>query len=118
MTPDQLFHLSGRLIVKFQTPQDLSRQFFADFRMPLEMIDPLCVCGLNLRLSKIMKQHGQAQDFVRLRLFQRMKGVLSHRINMMGIVLPACHADVKLRQHHPGNPAFPRFPKFLRVRGC
>ena len=73
------------IVVKFETPHDLSRGLLADKGMPFEMIASFFICCFNKRFSHIMEEHGQAEYLVALYILQRMERVLRH------IIPAACH---------------------------
>ena len=113
MALHQQDHPPPGLVVKFQRPEHLVRQFGADGRVAVEVVDTLFVGGLAGGLADVVEQHGQPQGHIGGGRLHSVNGVLPAAPAVPGVVLlqrrqrfqfrpePAEHVRV-LPQNVPG----------------
>ena len=117
MVADQLCRLSKGIIIKFQAAHDCPGNFLTFDRMSFKMSNSVFIHSLQGRFPHIMEKHGQAKDFVRPYVLQRMKGMFPYTVHMMGRLLLCLHKQVKFRQKDFCNSKPPCFTQKIRPVG-
>ena len=112
---DQVDNLFPRVIVKFQTPENVVGHHRAGLRMSLKMIHPVNIRLPAFRFCDIVQKHREPQHRVGRDFTQGTDRMLADRVHVMFRILCGLHAPVKFRHYDGGNSQFVEIPDFFRM---
>ena len=112
----QTGYLADRIIIEFQPAQDLCSHLFSRNPMHLEMISSILICFPDNRLSNVMKQHGNPENFICTYMTETVQDMLSYCVTVVRRILRCCHTCIKLRKKFSCDPGFISHPEIIRMR--